>query len=93
MTPEDIAEIQRHEAEVDKAFRKLTAERDKARADLEATEAKLVEARAALDRVRELHRLTEWPEDTPTCRVCVDAYEDPADYPCRTIQALDGSGT
>lgn len=52
----------------------------------------LAEARAAVERVRELHQ----PEHSTygeVCKVCFDAREEQYEWPCPTILALDGSDT
>lgn len=57
------------------AIRQAEAERDK--------------ARAALDRVRALHR-AEPSYRRKVCAVCFDAREEQYEWPCPTIRALDG---
>lgn len=51
------------------------------------------EAKAALARVRALHKRFETDDGRAYCDGCRDSLAGAARYPCDTIRALDGSGT
>lgn len=109
MTPEDIAEMQRHDEEVAKEFRELERERADLTAKNIQLRADLAKLTAERDQAREERdeALKERREETAALdRVralhspmghgdgqVCGTCPDYQGYPCQTIRALDGSGT
>ena len=55
------------------------------------TEAYVTKNLKAIQRVRELHKEINGPADDTTCSACAFDEVNYPQYPCPTIQALDGN--